>query len=308
MSARTALARAARRLLHVDVWNVGVVEAPITAFLAPGFRPQVRWLPAQGPGRIQADPFALEHEGRWWVVYEALEHAEGRGFLAARELLPGGFGPEAVVLRQPFHLSYPQLLREEGAIYCVPESFEAGEVALYRARAFPRGWERVGALLPGFRGIDSTFVRHAGRWWCFTTEKGAGHDRRLLVFHAEALRGPWRPHARNPVKLDPRAARGAGTPFHQAGELFRPAQDCARIHEERVTLNRVTHLSPEEFREETVAVVEPLGSGPYPHKLHTLSAAGERTLIDACRETLVLSDRRLARFKLRRLFGKLASP
>jgi len=306
MSLRARLPRALRRLLFVDVWNVGLVEAPIDAFLAPGFRPEVRWLPAAGPGRLQADPFALEHEGRWWVLYEALEHAGGRGYLVARELLPdGGFGPEREVLRRPFHLSYPYLVQDAGELYCVPESFEAGEVALYRACSFPDGWERVAALLPCFRGIDSTFVRHAGRWWCFTTEKGSGHDRALHLFHAADLRGPWHAHARNPVKLDPRSARGAGTPFVHQDALYRPAQDCSRIHEERVTLNRVVELTPATFREELVTTVEPLGRGPYPHKLHTLSAAGPRTLVDGCRETFVLSDPRLLLFKLRRVVGRL---
>jgi hypothetical protein len=305
MSLAARLPRPLRRLLYVDVWNVGVVEAPIAAFLAPGFRPEVRWLPAAGSARLHADPFALEHAGRWWLLYEVLEHAEGCGYLAARELLPAGFGPERIVLRRPFHLSYPFLLREGDEIYCVPESFEAAEVALYRARAFPEDWERVGALLPGFPGIDSTFLRHAGRWWCFTSEKGAGHDRRLFLFHASELRGPWQAHPGNPVKVDPRSARGAGTPFEHEGRLYRPAQDCARIHEERITLNHIVTLTPDEFREETMGTVEPLGRGSYPDKLHTLSAAGARTLIDGCRETLVLSDRRLLAFKLRRAIAAL---
>ena len=75
-----------RKLGFVDVWNVGLVRAPIQSFLDPGFRPEVEWLPATGVARTNADPFALEHEGRWWMLYEGLDHAVGRGFLVAREL------------------------------------------------------------------------------------------------------------------------------------------------------------------------------------------------------------------------------
>jgi glycosyltransferase involved in cell wall biosynthesis len=292
--------RTLRRLATVDVWNVGLVEAPIHAFLAPGFRPTVQWLPDAGVTRLSADPFALEHEGRRWLLYEGLEHSEGRGFLAARELGPQGFGPERVVLRAPFHLSYPWLLRRGDEVFCVPESWEAREVALYRARRFPEGWERVAALLPGVAGIDSTVLQHEGRWWCFTTEKGKGHDRRLLLYHADDLLGPWRPHRGNPVKVDLRSARGAGTPFHHGGALYRPAQDYSETKEGRITLNRVLELTPESFVEETVATIEPLGSGPYPDKIHTLSAAGERTLVDGCREVFVLRHHALLLFKLAR--------
>jgi len=296
-----------RRAAFVDVWNVGVVEAPIARFLEPDFRPEARWFPARGAEHLAADPFALVRDGRTYVFHEVLEHARGRGELAVRELHGDGFGAQEIVLRGEHHLSYPFLVEDEGELYLVPESHEAGEVALWRCRSFPGGWERVCALMPGFRGIDSTLVRHAGRWWLFTSEHGNGHDRRLQLFHAERLRGPWQAHARNPVKEDARSVRGAGTPFVHAGMLHRPAQDCARIHEERIRLNRVVELTPERFHEETVRVLEPLGHGPYPHKLHTLSAAGARTLIDACRETFVLAHPALARFKLRRFLRRAGS-
>src|SRR5438128_302457 len=38
-------------------WNVGIVDAPIHAFLEPGARPPVRWLPEWRAGRFIADPF-----------------------------------------------------------------------------------------------------------------------------------------------------------------------------------------------------------------------------------------------------------
>lgn len=307
MNPRALLPRALRRAAFVDVWNVGVVEAPIARFLEPGFRPEVRWFPARGPQHLAADPFALVRDGRTFVFHEVLAHARGRGELAVRELHADGFGEERSVLSLPHHLSYPFLVEDEGELWLVPESHEAGEVALWRCRTFPGDWERVGALLPGFRGIDSTLVRHAGRWWLFTSEHGNGHDRRLLLFHAERLAGPWQAHAGNPVKCDARSVRGAGTPFVHAGALYRPAQDCARIHEERITLNRVLELTPARFHEEAVRVLEPLGRGPYPHKLHTLSAAGARTLVDACRETFALAHPALARFKLRRVLRRAGS-
>ena len=48
-------------------------------------------------------------------------------------------------------------------------------------------------------------------------------------------------------------------------------------------MNRVIRLTPTEFNEEPVAVVTPYSDTPYQKGLHTLSAAGEFTLIDAKR-------------------------
>lgn len=295
----------ARRALTVDLWNVGLVEAPIHAFLRADFEPRIRWLPAAGSERLSADPFALECDGRTHVVYESLDFAEGRGLLVARELGEAGFGPERPVLRLPFHLSYPFLLRRGAEVFCVPESCEAGEVSLYRATRFPDGWERVASLLPGFAGVDSTILEWNGRWWCFTTEKGDAHASKLKLFHAPDLLGPWVPHRRNPVKVDVRSARGGGTPFVWQGQLYRPAQDYSRVLEGSLTLNRVVVLDEERFEEETVATVGPFPREPYPDKCHTLCALGERTLIDGCREVSVLTHPRLLAFKWRRALAWL---
>jgi len=297
------LGAAARRLVLVDQWNVGVVDAPIGSFLG-GAPPEVRWFPTAGTGRLSADPFGLEVDGRAWVLYERLDFAEGRGYLVARPLDGTTPGPETTALRLPFHLSYPWILRHRGEVYCVPESWEANEVALYRATRFPEAWEKAATLIPGFAGIDSTLIEVDGRWWCFATDRAGAHDRELLLFHAPDLLGPWEPHRRNPVKVDVRSARCAGTPFRHEGRLYRPAQDYSRKLEGRITLNRVVELSTERFVEETVATIDPF-AGPWPHKVHTLCALGDRTLVDGCREVPAFRTPGLLGFKLRRAWSRL---
>jgi hypothetical protein len=102
----------------------------------------------------------------------------------------------------------------------------------------------------------------------------------LHAWHAPDLFGPWVPHAGNPVKTDVRSSRPAGRPFVHRGQLYRPAQDCSRTYGGAVTINRVVRLSPTAFEEETIAVVEPYVDSPYPYGVHTLSTAGEYTVID----------------------------
>jgi hypothetical protein len=189
----------------------------------------------------------------------------------------------------------------------VPESCAAGEVALYRALRFPDEWQKVATLLAGFRGVDSTLVRWNERWWCFTSEKGDAHGSKLQLFHADELHGPWLPHPRNPVKIDVRAARGAGTPFVHEGALYRPSQDYSLKLEGRITLNRVVTLDRERFEEQPVATVGPFASTPFPDKFHTLSALGEWTLVDGCREVCILGDPQLFLFKLKRALRQLGA-
>ncbi len=114
-------------------------------------------------------------------------------------------------------------------------------------------------------------------------------DHELHVWHAPTPLGPWLPHVQNPVKTDCRAARPAGTPFTSGGLLYRPAQDSSRTYGGAVVLNRVVVLTPDRFREVPVRTIGPLTAGPYRAGLHTVSAVGGRTLIDAKR-TIVSSD------------------
>jgi hypothetical protein len=85
-------------------------------------------------------------------------------------------------------------------------------------------------------------------------------------------------HRLDPVKIDARSARPGGTPFVVDGILYRPAQDSSRRYGGRLAVNRVETLTPDRFVEQVAATINP--SSRYPDGLHTLSAVGQRTLID----------------------------
>ena len=71
------------------------------------------------------------------------------------------------------------------------------------------------------------------------------------------------------------------------GRLYRPAQDCSEVYGQRIVINEVLALSPADFEERIVAVVEPDKNGPYPDGLHTLSSFGDMTLVDGKREQFI---------------------
>jgi hypothetical protein len=139
-------------------------------------------------------------------------------------------------------------------------------------------------LLDDLPGVDPTVVNYRGKWWLFVGDLRDQPDARLHFFMADRLRGPWQRHPRSPVKDELASARPGGTPFVVEGRLFRPAQDCSRRYGEAVVINRVDVLTPEAYFETPVARIAPDPAGPYPHGLHTVSAAGEWTLIDGKRE------------------------
>jgi hypothetical protein len=162
----------------------------------------------------------------------------------------------------------------------VPEASASGEISIYRAVTFPDRWEKHATLVSGVGGVDNTIVRFGDRWWMFAGDIADGPDFKLRIWYADDLFGPWHPHAANPVKIDVRSSRGAGTPFVVDGVLYRPSQDCSQTYGGRVIVNRVLKLTPTEFVEESARIVDPESGGPYRFGLHTLSRFGENTLVD----------------------------
>ena len=86
------------------------------------------------------------------------------------------------------------------------------------------------------------------------------------------------------------------------GALYRPAQDCSVTYGGAVVINRVERLTPEEFVERPVRRLAPAAHGPYPHGLHTLSGAGNVTLVDGKRHALSAAS---VAFRLRRFRQRL---
>lgn len=269
-------------------WNVGVIPQPAQAFLGPGPVRQITWLPLKRKGRFAADPFVIQRDGRLHILYEDYDFREMKGRIACVEVYSdGSVSRSEPAIELPVHMSYPYLFEHEGEVYCVPETFQAREITLFRAENFPREWRKVQTLVGGVAGVDPTIFQHEGRWWLLCTDADKRAYINLFIWYASDLLGPWTPHAANPVKIDIRSSRPAGAPFWLDGELYRPAQDCSRGYGGQVSLNKITRLTPTEFSEEPVATVGPDKNGPYPAGIHTFVAAGNMTVVDGKRMVFV---------------------
>lgn len=269
-----------RSYIRRKEWNIGIAFQPIHEFLNPDNKPEVHWLPPMPSGEFRADPFGIIKDGKTYIFCEEYDYGRRRGIITSLEL---DGEHSQVVMDMPFHLSYPYLIEHNGEIYCIPESHQAGEIALYKAVEFPHKWEKVSTLISGTAGVDSTVFQYGGRWWLTYTDQDENPYLKLFVRHAPDLFGPWEPHAANPVKTDLGSARPAGTPFMHEGVLYRPAQDCSRIYGGAIVLNRIIKLTPTEFEEEPAVTIPPFADSPYPDGLHTISALGDITLVDGCR-------------------------
>jgi hypothetical protein len=287
--ASARLISAFHQSIHVDHWNVGIVDAGVTSFVGRTSSPEVRWAPERR-GRYAADPFGWMEDSRCVVVFEDYDHVSGKATIARSELDGSGrWSTPKPALDVGGHLSYPSIVNLEGERLMLPEARAVGSVALYGSADHGRTRRRRATLLDRSDVSDATVLHHDGRWWMFGAQGGLlNPDTDLLLWHAPNLTGPWTEHAGNPIKTDVRTARPAGPPFVVDGQLYRPAQDCSSSYGARVRIQRVVTLNDREYQEEEAGVVEPQADGSYPLGLHTLTGVGDLTLVDGKRRTLSL--------------------
>ena len=270
-----------RRSAQRDEWNIGVLYQPIASLLEAKPSLNVRWLPSPGPGQQRGTPFGYMADGQLNVVYGKYNAAAGKGDISRlRPKRDNVLKRSRTMLSTGHVLSHPYLFEHDGGSMVIPAS-SAGRIDLYRMNPANEALDFVRTLLDEPLCAPMVF-QHEGRWWLFGT-KAPWEDVALYVYHAPALEGPWTPHILNPVKMDVRTARPAGTPFMHQGQLYRPARDNSLTQGWRVALMRVLELSPTAFREELVRTIGPLKGSAWSHGMGTLSAVGDLTLVDGKR-------------------------
>lgn len=218
-------------------------------------------IPLEPPrGHFWADPAVISRDGLDHVFFEDYSYATGRGTIGHIELTPSGVASDAVtVLELDVHLSYPHMFEWRGDTYMLPETAQARKLTLFRAAEFPLRWEPVCDLLEGWRIVDATLHEHEGRWYLFANiaEGACSTLDELFLFHADSPLGPWLPHPSNPIVSDVRRARPAGPLFLHDRRLIRPAQDCAIRYGRAVQFHEIIELSPTQYRERTLGMLEP---------------------------------------------------
>ncbi|MDJ0447748.1 hypothetical protein [Methylocystis sp. JR02] len=268
---------------HSPHWRIGwrFVDGP--GVIETGDLSGSKWrtLPDETTS-FAADPFPIDWRGQRGVFYERLDYRRGVGdicFQPFDDTGPAGAPVEA--LSESWHLSYPFLIEEDGALYMVPEASASGAITLYRCVEFPAKWEPVATLVEGVEAADATIFRHGGRYWMTSVVRDGygGYSDTLAIHHAPSLFGPWEAHELSPVLVDSRVARPAGAVVSHNGALLRPVQDCARGYGKEMAIMRIDALDPRTFRQTLVAHLGPGGDWPG-NRLHTLNRCGRLEVID----------------------------
>jgi len=265
-----------------EIWAIGRVAEPVEEFVRTRTVEPQSWIEVPAREGFIADPFPWPGRDDA-VLYEHFRHRTGLGSIEAMVL--GGStmnGIEKLDFNVHTHLSYPFTHRSEGLVICLLEMAAERRQAMYvlSPGEAPR---ELCTVAENVAMADPTLFRWGELFWIAYNDADLGLHENLCLLFASRLEGPWLPHKLNPVKIDVRSSRPAGTVFRVGGSLIRPAQDCSDSYGCALTMNRIIECTPERYAEEPIARLLPNPNGRFPDGLHTFSVTSNGVLIDGKR-------------------------
>lgn len=227
---------------------------------------------------IIADPFLFEHKNECYLFFEAMLHNAPTAHIdcAKFDHDKQEWQLLGTVLKESFHLSYPQVIRDNDQIYMIPESKQALRVGLYKATNFPIQWEFIKPIIDGKKLVDSTIIKHKDHWYLFASRK-----KRLFLYCSDQIDGNWKPHPGNPIRRG-NFSRCGGRIISYKNKLYRIAQD-QRGYGAGVYAFEIITLTTTKYKETPAKEYNPLllpGSANWTetgmHHLDTIQIAPDR--------------------------------
>jgi len=277
-------------LFIIEDWNIAFGRLDKYEAINGRLPEKLITLPKKSKKWFNADPFLFTHNQELYLLCENFSYKLGKGKINIHKINMDTFQPilTKTAIEEDFHLSYPFVFDHNNHIYCIPESFEAKQVRLYKfnPQTLTFTFERV--LLDAVDAIDSTLLYHDQKWWLFFTRKDMPSVN-LYLYYANDINSPFIAHPANPVVTNIKTARPAGKFFVVKGTLFRPAQDNSSTYGKRIVINKIDCLTPNRFHETEAAEIHPPRfTGKFTKGIHTINLINGYVVIDIKRFTLFL--------------------
>ena len=267
------------RMSRASEWSIGIYQGSSPFYLSDSPEFQNPVLTAAQVTDVKADfvadPFMIKEGTTWHMFFEVMNSLNGKGEIG---LATSGDGRkwtyQNIVLREPFHLSYPFIFKWQDDHYLIPESGTANRIALYKAKNFPCVWEYAATLLEG-QFADHSIFHHQNIWWLLVCSNTQPYDN-LRLFHADNLTGPWHEHIKSPIVRDNACiARPAGRTLAINNQFVRFAQDCSTTYGSKVNAFLIDKLSKTDYHELPFAgnpILKPGRAAWNMHGMHHLDA------------------------------------
>ena len=272
--------------LHCIRWNIGFIEKNICDIYSSGdafF--DVKWVKHDYDYRFFADPFILSvNENVIKVLVEEFFYEKKKGVISLLNIDVKNYEliDKKILLDQPFHQSYPFILRHNGKTYVLPEASESGNLFIYDFDEQNETLCNQRVLIPEPL-LDSTICQINDRWFLFCTKKGPGKNSDLYVYESDDPLGGFKPvNDGKPLVNDLETARPAGYFVNVGDDLFRVSQVCSKFYGEYVKLLKLNSILP--FDQTFIKNIK-VQNSEFCRSIHTVNGFGGITVVDGTKRT-----------------------
>lgn len=234
-------------------------------------------------GQWVADPFLFEYQGQHYLFCEQYEtelNRAGIGYYIFEDGVPVNKG---IVIRQPYHMSYPCVFTYNDTVYMIPETSANKTIELYRAVQFPDKWELDTVLLRDVSYVDSTVYESETGKFLLSYEK-QGNQWSLSCFTLNMEEKTLQKCSEKIYRTN--VARPAGNLQQTEKGLLRPAQDCSQKYGEALFVYQVDNLNENGYEEHCIEKLC-IDQFVFPQKvqrIHTLNQDSCYEVVDVFRE------------------------
>ena len=197
-----------------------------------------------------ADPFVVEYGGKTAIFVELMDYRYGWGTIGVFTIKGRKISPVREIIREPYHMSFPNVFEHDGELYMMPETYSAGDVHLYKCVSFPGKWEKMAPLIRGVNLVDHAVLQKDGLTYVVSFDINIGKSRVFLLdLHKFKLE-----------EIYPKGGfcseRPGGTFYAINGRIRRVIQDCHECYGDFIRIYEVGTFSTERFEETQVKVIK----------------------------------------------------
>ena len=207
-----------------------------------------------------ADPFIVLYNNLYYVFFENFDYNKGQiAYIILDKSLNIIKESTLINLSIKSHLSYPYIFLDNNI-------YHSNMIPIFKCIQFPDKWEFVKNLLnESVHCGDNSLIKYNNIYYLFThnyLEVIPGNKKYYYeIYYSNTLLGKYDKHKIVNSELDKKnekSTRGAGKIFKLNDMLIRPAQFSDRgINGEGVIFYKIKKLSPEEFNEIPITIINP---------------------------------------------------
>jgi len=225
---------------------------------------EIVWTRLKQPKNVsRADTFIVYKDNQYYIFFEEFDIKERHGYLCVGEYCSDSHEIKniKVILKEKYHLSFPNVFLYQNEYYMIPESSENKTIDLYKFTNFPYELKKIRTLINNVSAADSVILQKDQIFYLFAnlyTHDKCLHSENLSIFQTkDFINDEFIDIHHNPVVTDNEFSRNGGQFIQNNNGLFRISQDCKTRYGYKINIMKVNKLSDRGYQEEPFKMIFP---------------------------------------------------